>query len=289
MSTFSQKKVWHSHLKQKSPIRIRWKGVPRDADGTPRKSDYGDYYQCFFEVAGDDEDGYYYVCEDESILEDILTQSEEAWTIVTAVGGKDSQALDIRADDGSVQDVAPSVGAARPTKKQANRGAYSAGSLMVDYTACFEAAQEFIDERLPGEQSVEIFNITKELATTLYIQWSKGGFSVPIYPEAPAETVTIEPKVTITPTPEAVAQEEAQLVDTSVVSAKLAQLPKKNGTSHDGKQLKRVTDAMASALVDTPTNEQLAKMEFWLDAETKAQVADGELVGEYVPDDDLPF
>jgi hypothetical protein len=286
MATFNQKKVWHSHLKQKSPIVLRWKGVPRDADGTPRKSDYGDYYQAFFEVRNDDEDGYYYVCEDESILETILAVPEDVWTIVTAAGGKDSQVLDIKTDDGSV--VNASVGETPQSKggtpRQSKRGAYTSGALIVDYTACFDAAQEFVDERLSGEDSIERFNLIKELGTTLYIQWSKGGFSQPIYPEAvpepPAETVTVEPTL------EAVAETPAQTGKVEGIKAKLEMLPKKNGTSHDGKQLKRVTDAMAEQLDADPTNEQLAKMEFWLDAEVKAQTADNL---EFVPDDDLPF
>ena len=276
MPTFSQKKVWHSHLKQKSPIRLKFRGIPRNDDGSCKKSEYGDYYQAFIEVAGDDKDDYYYVCEDEHIKDAILEAPQDVWVIVTAAGGKDSQHLDIKADDGTAVVVS---GDSKPTKTQRDRGSFAPDSLLEGYTGCFQLAERFIDERLAGELDTERFNLIKELGTTFYIQWARGGFSVPLEPGA------VEP--TVVPTQEGVAQADPPTSEVGDVAEKLSQLPKKNGTSHDGKQLKRVTDAMEEQLNNDPTNEQIAKMNAWLDAELRIQMLDG--VGEFVPEDDLPF
>jgi hypothetical protein len=267
MATFSQKKVWHSHLKQKSPIVIRWRG-------TPRQSDFGDYLQAYFDVRNDSEEGYYYVCEDEGITQQIEEAEKDVWLVVTAAGGKDGQVMDIRPDDGTT--AVQNEGAEAP--RQA-RGTYTSGSIIGDYGACFNVAQQFVDARLPVfVDTLDRFGLAKEMATTFYIQWSKSGFAVPLVPESQVE-VTPVPDPTGEPAPE------------SITSAKnkLKMLPKKSGFSHDSKQLKRVTDAMAEQLDGDPTKEQVAKMNQWLDKELTAQSVFAATDEEFVPEDELPF
>ena len=51
--TFKNNRVWHSYLKNKSPIVIQFKGAPMD-------SKHSDTRIVFFEVRGDPHDKYYY-------------------------------------------------------------------------------------------------------------------------------------------------------------------------------------------------------------------------------------
>jgi len=267
MPFFNQQKVWHSFIKSRSPMVMRFKNPPLVSQ---YKDDDGNYpWIIYFQVRGDDPGtDYYYAIESEDILEQLRALDYGQWYSVTASGGPDGQTLDIQTASASQEDDAVKGGGGGSSKQQYHSESLSTGYIVGDYMRCVEEAKGVA--RDIGAQDPAI---TQAIAATLYINWSKTGFRAPLSAEdAPDREYTDEE-------PEAdLSAEVAGLID---------QLPKRTGKAHDGKALKTAIGNIEKALNDPSmlSGEGFGQVIKWLAKEVEYQTPEEE--AEY--SDDLPF
>jgi len=255
MRTFSQSKVWHSFLKAKSPLVIRFKGDPME-------SKYGTDPIVYFEVRGDEGDSYYYNIEDASILEQIEELDKGLWYKVTAGGGQDGQFLKV--------EVATEQSGAPLRRGEDN---YSTGNIVDDFALCLDHALDLVKDKLGvAPKTVEGAPVVQAMAATLYINWSHSRFLKPL------SAADVPERVEVTET------EDGRSDGYAVELGELIEaLPKQSGKAHDGRALKTTIDKFKQAL-DTPISDELySRMKKWIDNEAAFQ-APAE-----IPEDDLPF
>lgn len=260
MPFFSQQRVWHSFLKSRSPVVMRFKNPPlmskyKDNDGN-------DQWLIYFTVRGDEPgEDYYYNIEDAEILDKLRNVDYSKWYSVTAGGGLDAkQTLEI------VEASDQSAGAPRQVSSGggASHGgdSFSTGYIVDDYRRCVEEAG-VIAASAPLDTTDA--TVIQSIAATLYINWSRTNFRVPLSASARLESPD-------------------DVLDTSPAYELIEKLTKRSGKAHDGKALKTAIDKIESAL-DTEVMMEpdvYQRMVDWLTKEVEHQTPE-ELT------DDLPF
>lgn len=257
--TFKNNKVWHSNLKYASPIVLRFKGAPF-------KSQHSNDMIVFFEVRGDPHDKYYYVCENEMIVDQIADDiAHGVWLQATFDGMKAEATLEVKP---ASESSAPSSGG-RTVRGAAPEKSYSTGSVVGDWLLCLEQAKIIAKDELGVAPKADVpsASVTKEIATSLYISWKDTRFLKPLVDSMP------EPGV-----------DDEVLELKEQINTFLEDLPAKNGKAHDGRALK-TTLAKISDAMDENNAEHLTMFRDWLDAEVEFQAMDPEEPEE----DDLPF
>lgn len=259
--TFSQAKVWHSFLKARSPIVMRFKSDPID-------SKYDDGKFVYFQVRGDETDSYYYPIETEEILQVIEGAEKGHWYKVTASGGPDGQSLTLEEAPTSSTTGGASVDQS-----------YSTGYIVGDYVRCLEEAIPLVEEFLgiSYRDGVESASLVKDIATTLYINWSHTRFMRPLNADDTAQVEYVE-------------DHDHKMADhyVSEIKGLLKQIKKTSGKAHDGRALKTTLDKFNSALEGNIDEQLFHRMSKWLDKEITFQSesengSDDESIGE------LPF
>lgn len=256
---FKNNRVWHSFLKNASPIVIRFKGAPME-------SKHNDEDIVFFEVRGDTHDKYYYVVENgmiEELIADDVPHGE--WIKCTFDGMKSDATMSFEAAGSSTNATKDFP---RPDGKEYSRPAersLSTGNIVDDYSLCVDAAKQIIMDKLGvAVMTVEAAPTVQAMAATLYINWSYTKFTKPLTAIEDTDA------------------DESELL--TEVKDLLASLPNKNGKAHDGRALKTTLAKMEDALMDASA-EALDKYKEWLVIETDYQQEDEpeEL------EDELPF
>jgi len=157
---WGKKTIYHSELRKESPLTLMFtKGV--------RKTKYEDRNDFApFKLPDDDED-YTYQIENEACATAIRQAPRNTWLLVSAEGvGKEEARIVIKNPDGSAL-----------SKKQKGRAGSSKGPGSVEegFWQAIELARE-LRQRYVEEFGEELEPLIKELATSIYINWEKGGW-----------------------------------------------------------------------------------------------------------------
>lgn len=257
--TFSHAQVWHSRLKGKSPLVIRFKGEPFQS----KYKDGGTII--YFEVKGDPKSDYYYRIEQSDILKQLENTPKNTWLKVSAFGGEGDQSLVIENVSGGEAMSAASNGSTGAEES------FSTGYVVGDFVRCLEEAKGlcigFTDDP----------DVIQRVAATLYINWSHSRFLRPLSKDdVPERTYENTDR----------SEEYRDLIREGI-----EKLPKTSGISHDRHKLAKMI-AQLNAVVegdDTISDEQYGRIQRWLDLELEAQSPEQEEAPEDEPQDDLPF
>lgn len=271
--TFNVKKVWHSSLKYKSPLVVKF------GTGQVVKSQYDDASIIYFTVRGDEEGDYYYQIESDAIAEQLRGVERDQWYELKADGMKDEATLSLNPmGEGDL----PAIETVQVTSSQSvqqktftpkvESGTFSTGSIEGDMAQCLAAAHRVYERGFGAPDSVEAAGIIERLAVSMFIQANMNNFRTPIIADAVEATVAKDAD------PEVVGVSAG---DMSALHELVDGLPLKSGTSHDGKQLKRALDKVLETT--KASNEEYKLMYDWVLAEAEFQVPDVN------PDDELPF
>ena len=255
MPTFSQKRVWHSFLKSKSPLVISLKGEPQE-------SKYGDNPIVYFEVRGDDFDGYYYEIESPEVNEIIENTPKREWLTVTASGGKDNQHIAFSKASGGP------VTSNKPGMPMVDKD-YSTGNISGDYQRCLSEARGIALEWADDFDSPIPAEAIHAMAATMFIQWSYTKFRRPLNADD-AETVEVV---------DAVVDKTDEYVED--IRGLISQLESTSGTAHDDSKLKTMLNKIESSFEGTIDEALHARMTQWLFEEIDHQTL--------ALDDELPF
>lgn len=257
MAFFSKKGVWHSYLKAQSPVVVRFKNPPIVSKYPNREGE--DQWVVYFQVRGDSSpEDYYYYIEDDEILEKLNNVEYGTWYSVSAGGGKDGQWLNIEPAGESTN----AVKASGPSYDDS----YSAGYISGDYVKCLEEAKGIAGTVLDTEDP----SVIQSIAATLYINWSKSGFRVPLNADDAPEREYVD--------------EDNTDKYTKKVQDLISKLNRRSGKAHDGKALKTAIDKIEAALDGHIDAQTFGKIAEWLNNEVTYQNNDDE-----EPKDELPF
>jgi len=262
MGLFSQKKVWHSYLKRASPVVLRWKGAP-----VLSKYDEGDQYLAYFEVQGDPTDGYYYYIESEDVLNQLRNAPYKQWVRVTATGDNaDTHVLDMVPYDGATPESQTGLSVTPRSTGGAQKPDFSTGFIADDYAKCLLAASNLA---AMGPLDTDDPTVIQAVAATLYISWSRTGFTVPLASDGDVDEYIND----LAPDYEVSVLEE------------LDKLVKRSGKSHDNRNLKSTIAKIETeaAALNEESYESVMK---WIRAEVDYQLTEAE---EEEIEDDLPF
>lgn len=279
MGLFTQKKVWHSYLRAKSPVVLRFKGPVVQSKFLDNTGEYPNII--YFEVKGDPTDGYYYFIENDDVLEYLRSNAQPGeWVKLTATGGStDEHQIDLQPAGGDDENTGQYLSKGLPAKSVSvdARPMYGSGVVAEDYEACLVEAVRMVNEHLIGtnkeaiSKSPEAFatlaSVTKEIATTMFINWSNNRY------ETPLSSADVEVEYV----------EDAKMDMGENVLEALDKLPKRSGKSHDGRNLKSTINKIEDS-IDTLDDESYHQIMDWIDKEVGFQSTTEEEI-----EDDLPF
>lgn len=258
--TFKYNKVYHSYLKNSSPIVLQFKGPVKP-------SDYNDDDIAFIAVRGDDHDKYYLIVENEDYLALVDEVPKKQWLKCTFTGEKETATFTWEETD--FTDAPPATSTSSGSSSSGQR---KVGNYQHNYLACVNVAKDIVKEEF--EYSDEL---VKDIATTLFINWSYSGFRDSL---TPGSVVSGD-----------LDSEFADEHELDALSEGLNTLLNETGKSHDGKNLKPALDKIRRVVRDgeATTKSDVGKMLAWLSKEYDWQVDQegAASVDDYA--DDLPF
>lgn len=171
--TFDQNRIYHSYLKAFSPIVVRF-------TSDVRESDYDGHIR-WFEVRGDDHDGYYYQVENDEIrqyLEDEVPTGEWIKLVASGDGREGTADMEVHPADGpDTSYSSPSQGGSGGGGNEPRLGP---DNILDQYDLVLEKAKERFPEVMLDDDG-ELTEVGARLATTLYIQWSRTGRKAPLF------------------------------------------------------------------------------------------------------------
>lgn len=266
---FPNNKVYHSYLKNASPLVIRFRSPPKE-------SDYTDDEIIYFDVKGDRHDKYYYQIENDAILDKLSSAPIGSWIKATFTGAKDD--ADFSYDTVSDSEAADATRSLRTAASSSD--SLSSGNIADDYRECIKLARDIVAKELGLDDSeslgTDALAVVQSMAATIYINWQKSNFTMPLY-AGMANEVDESGDVEM---PDFATDETLQRI------IKILDLIEVNGRSHDNKNLapiaKRLSQ-MTDPSAPPPTHNDAMKALRWLELEAEHQgVGDPN-------QDDLPF
>lgn len=186
---FNQNKVWHSYFKTASPLVIRFTSEVRESDYTPGQEFV--YFEMRNNPVPEGEKGgnLYLVIENDTVKSRIESTPLRQWVQVTAIGGgreDDAPPADliIEAVKGMDYEAPRPVTSAAATTRQR----FGAVDIESNYQMAFEAALRVIHNAdyprgwkgKMTDDPASLMEHARQIATTMFIQWSNTGFSVPL-------------------------------------------------------------------------------------------------------------
>jgi len=265
MGLFSQKKVWHSYLKHASPVVLKFKGQPV----LSKYAEPGvDQYLAYFDVQGDDTEGYYYFVESEDVLRQLQTTTYGQWVRVSASGDSaENHYLDIQpAGEGDAVPVDQIRARSVQSVAKNQQPNYSSGFITEDYLKCVEEAVAIAGSDFMGTDDPSVI---QSIAATLYINWSHTRFSIPL---APSDVEKVD------------VQDEEDHLGQGVLEA-LDKLQKRSGKAHDGRNLKTTIAKIEEQVEKGYDEDAFVQTIKWISAEVDHQTPEEQEELE----DDLPF
>lgn len=277
MSTFKQKKVYHSYLKQASPLVMQFRSQPLES-----KYQEGQWVM-YFGVRGDSTDGYYLLLENDSIRETLQNAVGQGWTKVEASGSGDDAEVRL-----SQPENVASEASGGPSNGRTASALYT--SIPEAYAACLDAAEmavsEWLDRTTLGKSNDTIrLQLAKDVATTFFINMS-GTSSIPLDPEvvqeAEPETVTEPVTDTLTEEHVGILREYYDAVDWNT------------DKTHDGRDVDEVSEHIynfiENGIEENGTFTIMRNMMGWMDKQMAFQKIHKSLPLESgAKEDDLPF
>jgi hypothetical protein len=258
---FKYNKVYHSYLKHQSPIVIRFRSPVR-------KSDYNDDLIAFMDVRGDTNDKYYYITESAEIRDEIGKIPVNEWVKAEFAGSDDTAVIawELAGDTGNSDDAINSYPSENVT------GSFGGASIKDNYINCIQVAKDIVAVEFPDAEDT----LVKDIATTLYINWSHTGFKVSLDGAAPVEADVLD-------------GDFATIESVDALRDGLDSLIVDKGRSHDNRNLKPVLDKIKIVVNEdaiTVSPKEVGDMLVWLTKEYNHQVEQ-----EYAadPGDELPF
>lgn len=173
MSTFNQNRVWHSFLKNASPLVVQFTNGVQDSKFNPEEK------IAYFRVRGDSTDGYYLVIENDTIVSRIESVPSNRWVKVQATGSSEDADL-VVTDQGPV-----SSSESRSTSTD-----YDEGTVVGNYRHCLIAAVDLVREASDEEIQKSLLENLPSIAATLFIQWQRTNFKVPLTAEMAVQAST---------------------------------------------------------------------------------------------------
>jgi hypothetical protein len=272
-NVFSQKKVYHSFIKKRSSLVIKF-------NGEPRQSDFSEDWMIYFDIRGDPEGAYYYHIENDAILEQLRGVEKDVWFLVTAIGQGESATLEL-GEPTKGADVERS-GTTRATSR-ATEDSYFSESLASDYLAALIASQEVVTPVLiEGKDLTDeaVCHLTKDIASSLFIQF---------YRQRGLFRITDDQKLPLSLDEDSESYSPATDDHFSIIRDTVNELARKNGTAHDGKKLKPALDAILAFCEDGGSQDDAVKIIKWVGVELDHQMAGQEREPDDLPQDELPF
>jgi hypothetical protein len=283
MSTFKNKKVWFSHLKYAGELVVKFTSGP-----VPSKFKK-DELIAFFEVQGDETEGYNIPIENDTVLAQVEAAPKGRWVSLVATG-----------DDAESQSLEITLLGNQPAEPQSSKGAVVTSERFGpgDVMACMEEVLMVVQSAF--EDSHDKDGLTEKgkwYVNTLFDKWFSSGRFMPLYEGQPSESdygiVEAEPipNEEVEEKPKKVKKAEEKkddgLADAAQIEAIEAWIPtiKWKGDSHDERDLKELKSKLDAALKGKLTRDAAAKTLEWLaeeSAEQQQKLAEPE-------DDDLPF
>lgn len=175
---FSQNKVWFSHLKTVSnpdPIVMKFTSPVTDSKydmGQDEDTGY-DYRMCWFEARGDDPDASRYLVIDSQALEDAVNEvpRNQYVKLQATNSGEDAPLSWEPVKGGSGRSYAA---------RSFDEGGYAPPTVLEAYGAALAAAGALVPDADLSDYEAE--SLRQKHAATMFIQWQKTGFDVPLAP-----------------------------------------------------------------------------------------------------------
>lgn len=261
--TFPNKGVYQSHLREQSPVVIKFTG-----DIQPSKFD-DDRLVVPFKVRGDNTT-YWLNIENDTIQSEVEATQQDQFVEVNATGNRDDARLNIESPNTGGADRGGSRAA------QASADSYGRGSVVENYRAVLEAVRG-----LPGAVDAEgdLTPMGQDHAATVFIQWTRTDFMMPLVQEEEDDSIEGDSS----PSSGADEQEDASTAQLDVVDEFVDKVPRWDGEAHDGSDLQEVKEKIDNLVENGGTVEQASNAIKWLKQEREHQ--DEGVVGE----DELPF
>ncbi len=184
MGTFKNKKVWHSNFKYASPLVITFTSGIMES-----KYKKGEEI-VFFTIRGEPDSQHYLVIESEQVRKRIeqVAPTLDKWVKVTGDGQGDEADIVIQSIE---DDSAPS------SKVNGNipaRISYDTGSIVGNYSECLKAAHSLVDEAdyVTAAQKKALFENLNSVAASLFIQWDRKNYMVPLSEVEMPAVVSVE-------------------------------------------------------------------------------------------------
>lgn len=189
MGLFTQKRVWHSHLKTVSPLVLKFKTTVLNSKYVAGQR------IIYFDCMGDDLDGKHYVCETPEIDAILQQVQKDTWLRLAAFGGGDNEGpagVKIEAYEGETPAVAttPQQRTGNTTVPVGFAGSsvsasvvqqdYSKDNVEDTYYECLSLAAA-MQERFKVEVGRKMTVVDLELAQHMFAHWAIKGFDRPMY------------------------------------------------------------------------------------------------------------
>ncbi len=184
MGTFKNKKVWHSNLKYASPLVVTF-----TTDILPSKYKKGEEI-VFFNIRGEPEASHYLVIESETVkkrLEKVVPTLDK-WVRVTAENSGDEADLIIESVDDESTPPSETEG------KSPARVSFGNASIAENYSVCLKAAYDLVDavDYATAAQKKDLFANLSSIAASLFIQWDRKNYMVPLTEVEMPAVVSVE-------------------------------------------------------------------------------------------------
>jgi len=248
---FDRKSVWHSELRNASPLVLKFSGDPMDSKYDVGTTDGYAHKVIGFDTRGDDTRRWY-IIESPDIENTLKRAPKNEWIEVRASWSGDSQTIEWDRASGSVQ-----------RETTSDTSGHSTGNIKDDYLLCIEAARD-----LPGSDDTATLLAN---ARHLHGQWVRMGVSTPLTHDMDNTPTTDDTGNSAT------LEEIKELLDL---------VPTWEGRAHDDSDLLSVFKRIESVVKGAGGSDDAERALAWLENEIEFQSRNDE---SSTTDDDLPF
>lgn len=261
--TFENKGVYHSRLREKSPIVLKF-------TGEIQTSKFDDTKEVVpFEVRGDGTT-YWLTVDNDGIRDEINAVQQGQYVQVNADGTYEDARLNI---------TDPNTGGGDRGGSQAVEGggmSHSRGSVKENYRAVLEAVRD-LDGAV--DEDGNLTPMGQDHAATVFIQWTRTDYTMPLT----QEDVNDNGDDDVDTSDSADGQDVASDTQLEVVSEFVEKIPSWVGEAHDGSDLQDVKQKLDDLIENGGTVEQASNSIKWLREENEHQQQG------VAGDDELPF